>query len=43
MMLVFNRSRTLLAALDGCEQSAYEEAVRQRYLWHEFGDLNLIV
>jgi S-adenosylmethionine:tRNA ribosyltransferase-isomerase len=24
-------------------QAAYEEAVRRRYLWHEFGDLNLIV
>jgi S-adenosylmethionine:tRNA ribosyltransferase-isomerase len=24
-------------------QDAYEEAVRLRYLWHEFGDLNLIV
>jgi S-adenosylmethionine:tRNA ribosyltransferase-isomerase len=24
-------------------RSAYEEAVRRRYLWHEFGDLNLIV
>ncbi len=24
-------------------QSAYEEAVKERYLWHEFGDLNLIV
>lgn len=23
-------------------RSAYEEAVQQRYLWHEFGDLNLI-
>jgi S-adenosylmethionine:tRNA ribosyltransferase-isomerase len=23
--------------------SAYEEAVQRRYLWHEFGDLNLIV
>jgi S-adenosylmethionine:tRNA ribosyltransferase-isomerase len=23
-------------------RSAYEEAVRRRYLWHEFGDLNLI-
>ena len=22
---------------------AYEEAVRRRYLWHEFGDLNLIL
>jgi S-adenosylmethionine:tRNA ribosyltransferase-isomerase len=22
---------------------AYEEAVRLGYLWHEFGDLNLIV
>ena len=22
---------------------AYKEAVRLRYLWHEFGDLNLIV
>jgi S-adenosylmethionine:tRNA ribosyltransferase-isomerase len=24
-------------------RDAYEEAVRLRYLWHEFGDLNLIV
>jgi S-adenosylmethionine:tRNA ribosyltransferase-isomerase len=24
-------------------REAYEEAVRRRYLWHEFGDLNLIV
>jgi S-adenosylmethionine:tRNA ribosyltransferase-isomerase len=24
-------------------RQAYEEAVRRRYLWHEFGDLNLIV
>ena len=24
-------------------QAAYEEAVRRRYLWHEFGDLNLIL
>jgi S-adenosylmethionine:tRNA ribosyltransferase-isomerase len=24
-------------------RSAYEEAVRERYLWHEFGDLNLIL
>ena len=24
-------------------REAYEEAVRSRYLWHEFGDLNLIV
>jgi len=24
-------------------QSAYGEAVQQEYLWHEFGDLNLIV
>lgn len=24
-------------------QSAYEEAVKRCYLWHEFGDLNLIV
>lgn len=24
-------------------RSAYEEAVQQNYLWHEFGDLNLIV
>lgn len=24
-------------------QSAYEEAVQRHYLWHEFGDLNLIV
>jgi S-adenosylmethionine:tRNA ribosyltransferase-isomerase len=24
-------------------REAYEEAVRRRYLWHEFGDLNLIL
>jgi S-adenosylmethionine:tRNA ribosyltransferase-isomerase len=24
-------------------RAAYEEAVRERYLWHEFGDLNLIL
>ncbi len=24
-------------------KEAYEEAVRQKYLWHEFGDLNLIL
>lgn len=24
-------------------QPAYEEAIRREYLWHEFGDLNLIV
>ncbi len=24
-------------------QQAYEEAVRQKYLWHELGDLNLIL
>jgi S-adenosylmethionine:tRNA ribosyltransferase-isomerase len=24
-------------------ESAYLEAVQQRYLWHEFGDLNLIL
>jgi S-adenosylmethionine:tRNA ribosyltransferase-isomerase len=24
-------------------QEAYEEAVRMEYLWHEFGDLNLII
>lgn len=24
-------------------REAYEEAVQQRYLWHEFGDLNLII
>ena len=23
-------------------RKAYEEAIRLRYLWHEFGDLNLI-
>jgi S-adenosylmethionine:tRNA ribosyltransferase-isomerase len=23
-------------------REVYEEAVRLRYLWHEFGDLNLI-
>jgi S-adenosylmethionine:tRNA ribosyltransferase-isomerase len=24
-------------------QAAYADAIRERYLWHEFGDLNLIV
>jgi S-adenosylmethionine:tRNA ribosyltransferase-isomerase len=24
-------------------RSAYEQAVKERYLWHEFGDLNLII
>ncbi len=35
----------LLAAFLPAEmiRSAYEEAVRRRYLWHEFGDLNLIL
>jgi S-adenosylmethionine:tRNA ribosyltransferase-isomerase len=35
----------LLTAFLPAEQirTAYEEAVRQGYLWHEFGDLNLIV
>ncbi len=35
----------LLTAFLPAEQihAAYEEAVRRRYLWHEFGDLNLIV
>jgi S-adenosylmethionine:tRNA ribosyltransferase-isomerase len=35
----------LLAAFLPAERirAAYEEAVRLRYLWHEFGDLNLIV
>jgi S-adenosylmethionine:tRNA-ribosyltransferase-isomerase (queuine synthetase) len=23
--------------------TAYNEAIEQRYLWHEFGDLNLIL
>ena len=35
----------MLAALAGREhlQAAYTEALRQRYLWHEFGDLHLIL
>lgn len=35
----------LLTAFLPAEQIrvAYEEAVQRRYLWHEFGDLNLIV
>jgi len=35
----------LLAAFLPEEQirEAYEEAVRRRYLWHEFGDLNLVL
>ena len=27
----------------GVVRAAYEDAVRRKYLWHEFGDLNLIV
>jgi S-adenosylmethionine:tRNA ribosyltransferase-isomerase len=35
----------LLAAFMPADRirSAYQEAVRMRYLWHEFGDLNLIL
>jgi len=35
----------LLTAFLPAEQirAAYEEAVQRRYLWHEFGDLNLIL
>jgi S-adenosylmethionine:tRNA ribosyltransferase-isomerase len=34
----------LLAAFvaPGTIYRAYNEAIEQRYLWHEFGDLNLI-
>ena len=35
----------LLSAFLAAEQirAAYEEAIERRYLWHEFGDLNLIL
>ena len=35
----------LLTAFLSADQvrAAYQEAVRLRYLWHEFGDLNLIL
>ncbi len=35
----------ILEALAGAErvEAAYAEALRQRYLWHEFGDLHLIL
>ena len=35
----------LLSAFLPVEQirAAYEEAIQHRYLWHEFGDLNLIL
>jgi len=35
----------MLAALDGYNhlRPVYAEALRQRYLWHEFGDLHLIL
>lgn len=35
----------LLSAFLSAEQirAAYEEAIQRRYLWHEFGDLNLIL
>jgi S-adenosylmethionine:tRNA ribosyltransferase-isomerase len=28
---------------EGMVRSAYAEAVDSRYLWHEFGDINLIL
>jgi len=36
---------SMLAALTGYDhlRPAYAEALRQRYLWHEFGDLHLIL
>ena len=35
----------LLSAFVSAEKihAAYSEAIKQRYLWHEFGDLNLII
>jgi S-adenosylmethionine:tRNA ribosyltransferase-isomerase len=35
----------LLSAFLPAEQirAAYEEAIARKYLWHEFGDLNLIL
>ena len=35
----------MLTAIAGCDhiRLAYEEALRERYLWHEFGDLHLIL
>ena len=35
----------LLSAFISAEKihAAYNEAIKQRYLWHEFGDLNLII
>ena len=35
----------LLSAFIPAERlrKAYEKAIRKRYLWHEFGDLNLVV
>jgi S-adenosylmethionine:tRNA ribosyltransferase-isomerase len=35
----------MLAAIAGCRhvRIAYDEALRERYLWHEFGDLHLIL
>jgi S-adenosylmethionine:tRNA ribosyltransferase-isomerase len=36
MMLAAIAGRDLLAA-------TYEAALAERYLWHEFGDLNLIM
>jgi S-adenosylmethionine:tRNA ribosyltransferase-isomerase len=36
---------SMLQSLAGPEhlQRAYEEAIRERYLWHEFGDLHLLL
>jgi S-adenosylmethionine:tRNA ribosyltransferase-isomerase len=35
----------LLSAFLSAEKirAAYEEAIARKYLWHEFGDLNLIL
>jgi len=36
---------SMLEALAGLDhlQVTYDEALRERYLWHEFGDLHLIL
>jgi S-adenosylmethionine:tRNA ribosyltransferase-isomerase len=35
----------MLAAVAGMEhlRAAYAEALKEQYLWHEFGDLHLIL
>ena len=42
LLRIESRLRTLQELADGLI-AAYDEAITRKYLWHEFGDLNLIL